>query len=186
MLFAVLGGSLVALAVLGPLVPFTFVPGRTDTSDFRTLTRPARTMSGREEWIYNQLAVDWAELDAFTQKQLYAQACIGKLTTHVQAVFETATTEISADLDRASHKYGERPGAVPKRDYVVGSADLPLIMGYFNKALLDSTASSLLRLKEAADHELGRIATRSLDPPSAAELAPPVRRGFWQRVLEGP
>lgn len=74
---------------------------------------------------------------------------------------------------------------MPKRDYIVGSADLPLFLGYFNKALADSTATSLLRLKEAADHELGRIATRSLEPPSEAELTPRVRRGLWQRMLEG-
>jgi hypothetical protein len=141
-------------------------------------------MSGREEWIYNQLAVDWAELDAFTQKQLYAQACLGRLARHLDEVFESALAEILEDLDRASQRYGARPTAVPKRDYVVGSAGLPAIMGYFDKALLDSTATSLLRLKQAADHELGRIATRSLDPPSEAELAPRVRRGFWQRLLD--
>lgn len=166
----------------GAVVPFAFITGKTDTSDFRTLTRPIRTLSVREEWIYNQLAVDWAQLDGLTQKELYAMACMGKLTVHVREVFEKAAAEVLEDLDRTSRDNSGKPSAVPKREYVVGTSDLPAIMGYFDKALLDSTATNLLRLKEAADHELGRVASRSLDPPTEAELAPRIQQGFWRRL----
>jgi hypothetical protein len=165
----------------GAVVPFTFVGGKTDTSDFRELTRPLGPLSAREEWVYHQLAVEWAELDALTQKQLYADACTGKITARIAEVFEQAAAEVLEGLDRTAQKYGAKPAAVAKRDYVVGAADLPVIMGYFTKALLDSTATTLLRLKEAADHELGRIASRPLDPPGEAELTRRVPRGFWQR-----
>lgn len=168
----------------GTVVPFTFVSGKSDTSDLRTLTRPLRVMSAREEWVYDQLVVDWAELDGLTQKALYALGCIGKFDRYVAEVFKQNVSEVGEDVDRTSQKYGARLAAVSKRDYIAGTADVPLIVGAFDKALVDSTATTLLRLHAAVGHELGRVASRSLDPPSGAELTPRVRRGFWQRLLD--
>ena len=67
----------------GTIVPFTFVPGKTNLSDFRTLTRPLRAMGVRKEWVYNQVAVDWAQLDGQTQKLVYAKACITDLAPKI-------------------------------------------------------------------------------------------------------
>jgi hypothetical protein len=170
----------------GTVVPFTFVPGKTNLSDFRTLTRPLRAMSVREEWVYNQVAVDWAQLDGQTQKLVYAKACITDLAPTIWQEYWDAVAKILEGVDRIHEQYGTRSGVTaPKRDHLAGSSDMPLIMERFATRLIESTGTCVLALMEAGGLEMGRIASRSLDPPSEAELIPRRGRSFWQRLLEG-
>src|SRR5512144_150666 len=170
----------------GEVVPFEFVKGRTDTSDLRALTRPTRTMTPRERWVCDQLAIDWAELTGLEQKVLYAEGCIGRLAVDLQEVFNRTATALYEDVDATVEKYG-RARAAPKRDDLVGTAKLPRVLSAFTDVLVDNTATNMLRLNQVAAHEAAKIAVRSLDPPSEAELAPRVivQRGFWQRLLSG-
>ena len=94
----------------GTVVPFTFVAGKTDLSDFRTLTRPLRAMSVREEWVYNQVAVDWAQLDGQLQKGVYAKACITNLASKIWEDYWDAVAKILEGLDRINEQYGTRYG----------------------------------------------------------------------------
>lgn len=143
-------------------------------------------MSVREEWVYNQVAVDWTQLDGQLQKGVYAKACITNLASKIWEDYWDAVAKILEGLDRINEQYGTRSSAAPpKRDHLAGSADMPLVMGRFATRLIASTGTSVLALVEANTLEMGRIASRSLDPPSEAELTPRFRRGFWQRLLEG-
>jgi hypothetical protein len=165
-------------------VPFTFLPGKTDLSDFRTLTRPLRAMSAREEWVYNQVAVDWSQMDGQTQKLVYAKACITNLLPKIWQDYWDAVAKILEGVDQIYEQYGTRSAATaPKRDHLAGTAAMPLIMERFATRLIEISGTSMLALTEAGDLEMGRIANRSLDPPSEAALTPRARRGFWQRLL---
>lgn len=172
----------------GELVPFEFVRGRTDVSHFHGLTRPVRPLTAREQWVYNQLAVDWAQLDGLMQKAVYTKACMVDLASEIWEGYRHLAATVLGDVDRIKRQYGSRSGTTPpKRDYPTGIADLPYLMENFAGRLLNTTGTNVERLLATAHHEQARIGTRPLDPPSEAELAPRmiVRRGFWQRLLSG-
>ena len=168
----------------GAVVPFTFVPGKTILSDFRTLTRPLRTMSVREEWVYNQVAVDWAQLDGQTQKLVYAKACITNLAPKIWQEYWDAVAKILEGVDRIHEQYGTRSGVTaPKRDHLAGSSDMRPIMERFATRLIESTGTSMLALMEAGALEMGRIASRSLDPPAKLSSFPAAGEAFGSGCL---
>jgi hypothetical protein len=169
----------------GDVVPFHFIKGKTDLSNFYDITQPTRVLNRRERAVYDQLAVDWAELDGLRRKALYVRGCIGELQVQIAQTLRDTSVQILEDLDETFRTYGGKPGPVEKRNYVTGSSDAAPLEQYIAKVLIDDAVTYQRALFQQASGEMLKIATRPVNPPSEEELTPRVvvKRGFWQRLF---
>ena len=140
------------------LLPLEYRPNIKDLSRFQNFAVPRRRLTPRERAVYEELAAEWAVLEARAQKVLYAQLIDGRLAEAVDAIVTETATTIYTRQDRIRDP---RVAALAKRtSEAVLQEHFGHVMGFY---------------RTGAAQAAEQLATDMTSSPAA--------RNFWQRML---